>query len=191
MNMRKNSKILPSSGASLTETLIVFLIIAVFIIMTTLLMDNVKDAAETAACMSNLKKLYIGMMMYADDHDGYWIGSGEDGIITHTNMIWTGEKKCWLGILYPEYVNDLNVFYCPSQKIKNRQPSVNRGNFEKKDEKCRSDYEGVFYSGYTILLGKLNNRMIIRCGGQELMPSPHGDREIVLSGGGSIRVAGK
>ena len=175
-------------GFSLTEGLLVACIIVVFVVITVSVIDGAKGVAQTAACMSNLRKLYIGLMTYADDNSGYWIGSGENGVTTYTTMIWTGEKKCWLGILYHKYVANLNTFYCPSQKPRNRNAHTNKENFGKKDKKCSSDYEALFFSGHTILLDRLKYKTLVRCGEQDFIASPHEDKDMILRGNGSVSV---
>ena len=175
-------------GFSLTGGLVVGCMIAIFVFLAVMLIDGSKTATQTVGCMSNLRKLHIGMMMFADDHGGYWIGSGKDGVTMHTTMIWSGEKRCWLGVLYHNYVTDLKTFYCPAQKDKVRPACAHIERFGKTGEKCCSDYDTIFYSGRTVLLDKLKDKIMIRCGEQDLVPSPHGDRDIILGGNGSIKI---
>ncbi len=175
-----------NSAFTLTEVLVVACIVAVFIFVAVVAIQGTKTASDAVGCMSNLRKLYLAMMMFADEHGGYWIGSGKEGVTMRTTMIWNGQKKCWLGILYHNYVSDLGVFYCPAQRDRNRPATANMENFGKTGEKCSSDYEAAFYSGQTIHFKRLRYQDLIRCGAQDFYPSPHAGREFILKGNGSV-----
>jgi len=175
-----------NSAFTLTELLIVACIVMVFLFVAVIAIQGTEEATKTVGCMTNLRQLYLGMKMFADEHGGYWIGSGKEGVTMRSTMIWSGQKKCWLGILYHNYISELDTFYCPAQKDRNRPPYVNRENFGKKDEKCCSDYETTFYSGQTLDFKRLMYKDLIRCGEQDFIPNPHAEMEIILKGNGSV-----
>lgn len=69
-----------------------------------------------AACRANLRQAYAATALYATDHDGRLPhrvpADAQDGTpnIRHS---WSVEK--W-GLLYPAYLDDLRVLYCPSRR---------------------------------------------------------------------------
>ena len=58
-------------GFTLIELLVVVAIIAVLAAMLLPALRNAKDTSKRAACMANLKQIGLGMLMYAEDHNGY------------------------------------------------------------------------------------------------------------------------
>ena len=105
------------AGFTLIELLVV---IAVISILAVLLVPSLSIAIERgrrAKCTSNLRQCGVGSICYATDHDGKYPMIADGGSqwdcgcnIEHRNNI---EK--W-GRLYPQYVNTLDVFWCPSRR---------------------------------------------------------------------------
>src|SRR5262249_21930103 len=68
-------------GFTLVELLVVIGIIAVLIAVLLPVLGKARAAANRTACLSNIKQLYTGILMYCNDNKGYfptaaWATSG-------------------------------------------------------------------------------------------------------------------
>jgi len=95
------------NGFTLIELLVVIAIIAILASILFEPLLRARDMARRAVCASNLKQLYLSLMMYAEDYDGYGIG-----------IIAWGSPSCfsfptnapWVAAYFP----NPNLFRCPS-----------------------------------------------------------------------------
>jgi len=124
----------PSKRAfTLIELLVVIAIIAILAAILFPVFARARENARRASCMSNLKQIGLGMMMYVQDYDErypmnfqritstspiiqtdstmpgmkYQSNYGSDSSTNHHYVTWMDE-------IYP-YVKSLQVFDCPSQ----------------------------------------------------------------------------
>jgi prepilin-type N-terminal cleavage/methylation domain-containing protein/prepilin-type processing-associated H-X9-DG protein len=108
--MRKNR------GFTLIELLVVIAIIAILAAVLFPVFAQAREKARSSACLSNMKQSCYGLMMYVQDHDGYFpYWSMEQG----GYFGWFSRQKgrlffTWEDQIQP-YVKNWNVFVCPSR----------------------------------------------------------------------------
>ena len=58
------------AGFTLTELAFVVVIIAVFIVLLTPIINNIRNKANIIGCEENLQKIGFGLRLYANEHNG-------------------------------------------------------------------------------------------------------------------------
>jgi len=102
------------SAFTLIELLVVIAIISILASILFPVFARARENARRASCISNLKQIGLGMMMYKQDYDGRFLRAGwvEDEVLPCPS----GSGSCpasWPVKIYP-YVKSVQVFNCPS-----------------------------------------------------------------------------
>jgi prepilin-type N-terminal cleavage/methylation domain-containing protein/prepilin-type processing-associated H-X9-DG protein len=117
MNITENKK-----AFTLIELLVVIAIIALLLAILMPALKKAKNHAMTAVCLSNLKQLTLGWMMYADANEGKIptsdISFQAHGWVDSVKIIDSIEKQKKAirdGMLWP-HVENLRLYKCPTGK---------------------------------------------------------------------------
>ncbi|MEJ5251636.1 MAG: DUF1559 domain-containing protein [Chthonomonadetes bacterium] len=102
-----------ATAFTLIELLVVIAIIAILAAILFPVFARAREQARKSACLSNMKQLGLGMVMYTQDYDEMlpmpnydrWVGRRSD---------WGVDLIIWYDLLMP-YVKNHQIFVCPSR----------------------------------------------------------------------------
>jgi prepilin-type N-terminal cleavage/methylation domain-containing protein/prepilin-type processing-associated H-X9-DG protein len=96
-------------GFTLIELLVVIAIIAILAAILFPVFAKAREKARQTSCLSNLKQLMLGMMMYRDDCDGRWPYTSWGNTVNAPDP----NAASWPDGIFP-YVKNKAIFMCPS-----------------------------------------------------------------------------
>lgn len=95
-------------GFTLIELLVVIAIIAILAAILFPVFARAREKARQTSCLSNVKQLMLGLLMYVQDYDerfpNYYWGEGRAG---------NPNSATWFRGIYP-YVKNTQLYQCPS-----------------------------------------------------------------------------
>ncbi|MBU4377021.1 MAG: type II secretion system GspH family protein [Candidatus Omnitrophica bacterium] len=146
---------------TLIELLVVIVIIGLLIAFLSPVMGAAREGARRAQCANNLRQLGMANYMYADDHNGL-IPAVLPNFWSY-DIIWDGSANNGMGVLYPSYVDDLAIFYCPSANPSYKFSPWSMSNFGVSGVLTRADYRygNAFLTIPPPILAKISNKIFI------------------------------
>ena len=98
-----------AKGFTLIELLVVIAIIAILAAILFPVFARAREKARQTSCLSNVKQLTLGFMMYAQDYDEYIRTAYLPNPVHHTYWMW------FFGIR--PYIMNNQVFQCPNESF--------------------------------------------------------------------------
>jgi len=102
-------------GFTLIELLLVIAIIAILAAILFPVFAQAREKARQTSCLSNVKQLTLGILMYTQDYDEMLPRIYRNA--APATMVYPGGRASsglmWYGVLYP-YVKNIQIYNCPS-----------------------------------------------------------------------------
>jgi len=133
-----------NKGFTLIELLVVIAIIAILASVLFEPLIRARDMARRSVCSNNLKQIYLGLAMYADDYDGWGIP-----------YVCYGEPQTfsYYGNWINSYFRNPNIFKCPSIDWRASKGSYSPGTRTNSYISGGILFPGLQYGSYWILFG--------------------------------------
>ena len=145
--MIRRMKRMESKGFTLIELLVVIAIIAILAAMLLPALSTAREKARQVVCMSNLKQLYLGFIMYVNDNDGWC----PPYVVNLTYYGGTGTTSWHYRHIRPYFTPDQwpypknSLFHCPSSNNDGNYNLSYAANFG-----LPSTVKGTWFSGYGV-----------------------------------------
>ena len=99
---------------TLIELLVVIAVISILAAILFPVFARARENARRASCMSNLKQMALGLMMYTQDYDDkYPHAQSVTAQLPPDGYFWYSGRWYWPQMIYP-YTKNSNIFFCPS-----------------------------------------------------------------------------
>jgi prepilin-type N-terminal cleavage/methylation domain-containing protein/prepilin-type processing-associated H-X9-DG protein len=109
MNTRRVEHTPVKRGFTLIELLVTIAIISILASILFPVFARARENARRASCLSNLKQIGLGFMMYIQDYDEHYPAN-------FTNFV-DGTHRIYYFAAVAPYIQSKQVWYCPSQSV--------------------------------------------------------------------------
>lgn len=100
-------------GFTLIELLVVIAIIAILAAILFPVFARAREKARATSCLSNIKQMALGVLMYTQDYDERLPGVFSQGAVGQWGVCTCHNWAAWAINIFP-YVKNQQIFYCPS-----------------------------------------------------------------------------
>jgi prepilin-type N-terminal cleavage/methylation domain-containing protein/prepilin-type processing-associated H-X9-DG protein len=104
-----------SSGFTLIELLVVIAIIAILAAILFPVFAQAREQARKITCVSNLRQLTNGWLMYVQDYDETWVTTGKG--YPPTGCDDNGTDADDANYVVQPYIKNFDIFYCPDRTL--------------------------------------------------------------------------
>ena len=132
-------------GFTLIELLVVIAIIAILAAILFPVFAQAREKARQTSCLSNVKQMGTGLMMYAQDYDeSYPINNTSIPRPFNADGSLSGDRHgVWTKLLQP-YLKNVQIFSCPSGTNKDIRTIVNQGEAFNAAGAIKVPYQGAY-----------------------------------------------
>jgi len=150
-------------GFTLIELLVVIAIIAILAAILFPVFAKAREKARQTSCLSNVKQIGLGLLMYAGDYDECYPSVGGTACNGDDGRTYNDVTMLPYWLLIQPYVKNWQLFTCPSQANGNcRNGSVAHHRVDQQIDLGRAP--GNFQLSYGIFEKVLNGSRSIGCG---------------------------
>jgi len=137
---------------TLIELLVVIAIIAILAAILFPVFARAREQARKTACLSNMKQMGTGILMYVQDYDETLPMTNYSNTIDH-NSDWGVSYILWCDLIMP-YTKNYQVFICPSRPTESLNRTGGWGKVTRPKGYAESSYvNGWTYSNTSGLIG--------------------------------------
>lgn len=101
-------------GFTIIELLVVIAVISILAAILFPVFARARENARRTTCLSDLKQMALGLMMYTQDYDEkYPHAQAVSTQLPTDGYFWYPGRWYWPQMIYP-YTKNSNIFFCPS-----------------------------------------------------------------------------